>query len=171
MVRLSSGAVLAWQIAASEAVRAKYQYIDKEQLLIGICSVEKVLAPGALKEVNPAIIQEIQAENDAINALFRVFNLELKSIRRTLREKIGRGNYTHAEKVIHRSEACKKCFNNAVTIAKKQGSDEVCCLDLIVSIMEIPGSHIEYVLGGLNVKAEDIRKAALLSNSKNRCTK
>jgi len=161
MVRLSSGAQLSWQLGVSEAFLAKRQYIDKEQLLIGICSLEKVLAPGALKEVDPATIQEIQAENDAIKDLFKSFELELKSIRRVLRENVGQGNYTHTEKVIHRSEACRECFNNAETIANKQGSDEVCCLDLIASIMEKPGSHIKEVLKGFNIKAEDIGQAAL----------
>jgi ATP-dependent Clp protease ATP-binding subunit ClpA len=160
-VRLSAGAQLAWQFGVSETLLAKHQYIEKEQLFIGICSLEKVLVPGALKEVDPAIIQEIQAENDAIKDLFKSFKLEPKSIRRLLREKVGQGNYTHTGKVINRSEACKECFNNAETIAQKQGSDEVCCLDLIAAIMAKPGSHIKEVLKRLNITAEDIGKAAL----------
>jgi hypothetical protein len=33
---LSSVAQLSWQFGASEAFRAKYQHMEKEQLLIGI---------------------------------------------------------------------------------------------------------------------------------------
>ncbi len=160
MVRLSAGADFAWQIAASETFRAKQQYIEKEQVLIGICSLEKVLAPGALKEVDPGIIQEIQAENDAIKDLFGGFKLELKSIRHMLRKNVGQGNHTPKEKTVHRSEACKEYFNNAEKIAKKQGSDEVRCLDLLAAIMEKPGPYIVEVLKGFNIKAEDIEKAA-----------
>jgi ATP-dependent Clp protease ATP-binding subunit ClpC len=165
MVRLSSGADIAWQIAASETSSAKQQFIDKEQLLIGICSLEKILAPGSLKEVDPSIIKEIQVENDKIKDLFRSFKIELKSVRHTLRENVGQGNYTHNEKVIHRSEACKECFNNAEKIVKEQGSDKIQCLDLLAAIMKKPGSHIDEVLKGFNVTAEDIEKAALSKES------
>lgn len=34
MVKLSIGALLAWQIAAGETAQAKHQYIEKEQVCI-----------------------------------------------------------------------------------------------------------------------------------------
>ena len=43
MKDLSIGVALAWQIAANETAIAKYQYIEKEQILIGILSIEKIL--------------------------------------------------------------------------------------------------------------------------------
>ena len=43
MKGLSFGANLAWQIAAGEAAAANHQFIDKEHILIGIFSLEKLL--------------------------------------------------------------------------------------------------------------------------------
>ena len=43
MKDLSIGASLVWQMAAGEAVAAKHQYIEKEHIFIGICSLEKIL--------------------------------------------------------------------------------------------------------------------------------
>ncbi|MCG2709871.1 MAG: hypothetical protein L6246_06110 [Thermodesulfovibrionales bacterium] len=43
MKDLSIGANIAWQIAAHEAAAAKFQFIEKEHLFIGICSLEKIL--------------------------------------------------------------------------------------------------------------------------------
>jgi len=57
MVGLSAGAHLAWQIAAGETALARQQYIEKEQIFIGICSLEKVLIPGAFKELDPRMMR------------------------------------------------------------------------------------------------------------------
>ena len=61
--------------------------------------MEKVLAPETIKEVDPIIIQEIRAENNAIKDLFKIFELVLNSIHHSLCENISQGNYNHMEKV------------------------------------------------------------------------
>ena len=159
-IRLSTGADFAWQIAASETVHTKRQYIEREQVLIGICSLEKVLEPGSLKELDPSTIQALNAENTEIEVLLKEFELDQRSIRRALRNSLGQGNHTHKEKTVHRSETCKQYFDSAERIAKKQGSDEVNCLDLLAAIMANPGSHIDKVLKGFNIKTGDIENAA-----------
>jgi ATP-dependent Clp protease ATP-binding subunit ClpC len=160
MVKLSAGVDVAWQIAASETAREKHQYIERELVLISICSLDKVMNPDILKKLDPCIIPSLKSENDEITDLLRKFGLEQKSIRRALRAQIGKGNYLHEENVIHRSESCKEYFDTAIIIASQQGSDEICCLDLLAAIMEKPGSHIDEVLKEFNVKAEDIKKSA-----------
>jgi len=158
MVELSAGAHLAWQIAAGETALARQQYIEKEQIFIGICSLEKVLIPGAFKELDPRMMQALQKENDEIEDFFRDFELEQAKIRRAIREHVGVGDYTHKEKVVHRSEACKEYFKNAEKIAKNQGFSQVKCLHLMAAILKKPGSHIKEVLEGFGVKPDDIRK-------------
>ena len=160
MVRLSAGADLAWVIAVSETSLAKYQYIEKEQVLIGICSLEKAVEPGALKDLDPSTIQALRAENDAIINLLNEFKLDQTSLRRALRANVGQGNYSHTEKTIHRSEDCKQYFNSAEILAKKRGSDEVNCLDLFSAIMEKPGPIIDEVFNKFIVKTEKIEKGA-----------
>jgi hypothetical protein len=46
MQNLPLGADMAWRIAAYEAVASGYRSIKKEHLLIGIFSIEKVIADG-----------------------------------------------------------------------------------------------------------------------------
>ena len=151
---------MAWVIAVSETSLAKYPYIEKEQVLIGICSLEKAVVPGALTDLDPQILPSLRAENDALKKFLSGFKTNQASIRRALRDRVGQGNYTHTEKTIHRSEACKEYFNNAENKAKKRGSDEVNCLDLFAAIMEKPGSHIDEVLKKISVKAENIEQGA-----------
>ena len=163
MARLSAGAYMAWVIAVSETTLAKFQYIEKEQMLIGICSLEKAVSPGALPELDPIKLRSLQEENsflDAILSLEKKFKLDQTSLRRALRIRVGQGNYTHTEKNVHRSEACKEYFNRAETFAKKRGSDEVDSIDLFAAIMQKPGPIIDEVLNKFVVKAENIEKGA-----------
>lgn len=119
--------------------------------------LEKVLIPGVLgKELEPHVMQALQAEKDEIEDLFSRFELEPRAIRRALRQRIGTGSsYVHKEKEVHRSEACKAYFNRAEEIAKEKGSSEMRCLHLLVAILEKPGPIIEEVLKGFGVKAEE----------------
>ena len=163
MAKLSAGAYMAWVIAVSETSLAKYQYIEREQVLIGICSLEKAVFPGALQDVDSSTIKALQLENNALKDLLKNFELDQTSIRHALRVRVGQGNYTHTKKTIHRSDACKEYFNSAETLAKKRGSEEINSLDLLMAIVEKPGSPIDEVLK-LNVKTEPIEKRATPKN-------
>jgi len=58
---LSIGANIAWQIAAGEASAARFQFIEAEQIFIGICSIEKVLMLSPEDSgLNPNAIKSLQ---------------------------------------------------------------------------------------------------------------
>ena len=61
MKEISSAIKLAWQIAAGEAGITKHQYIEKEHILIGICSLEKVLMLGGRIKLDSQTRQALQA--------------------------------------------------------------------------------------------------------------
>ena len=44
MKKLSAAAGLAWQIAAAEAGMARHPLIEREHLLIGVCSLQKTMS-------------------------------------------------------------------------------------------------------------------------------
>lgn len=159
MKELSVGASLAWQVAAHEAGAAKHRYIEKEHILIGICSLEKVLWLG---EVDPWCRQAVQAEHDAVENVLHAFELDSTRLRRQVRERLGEGNYKHTKKVIHRSEACKAIFKRADELART----EVSCLHLLAAILEVPGEVIGGVLDEAGVKPADLRERALAGMAK-----
>ena len=43
MIELSLSANLAWQLSAQEAAVARSEFIEPQHILIGICSLEKIL--------------------------------------------------------------------------------------------------------------------------------
>ena len=135
MKHLSIGSFFALQIAATEAAEGKFQFIEKEHVLIGILSLGKLLMLNPEKfALKLQDRQALQAENDFIEDILREFEIDSTQLRRQLRKKLGDGNYERTEKIVHRSEACKKVFKRTEELAAS--SKEISCLHLLAAIME-----------------------------------
>lgn len=149
MVGLSIGANLAWQIAAHEAASARFQFIEAEHVFIGICSLEKVVCLSPEDSgLSPKDLKALKEEYSILQDL----SLDMTQLRRRVRKKLGAGNYRHTEKVIHRSESCKKMFSRAYEITS---SEEIACLHLLAAMLEKPG-NIHHLISELNIDAESL---------------
>src|SRR3989337_4332503 len=157
MPTLSIAANIAWQIAAAEASAARFQFIEAEHILIGICSLEKalMLSPEDLG-LNPNTIKSLQAEYDVLKDLLGQQGLDMTQLRRTARKEAGAGSYKHTENVIHRSPACKMMFERACAIASP--SEDTSCLHILAAILENPGNVVSHVLGAAGVKPDILLK-------------
>lgn len=145
MKNLSISADLAWQIAAMEAGAAKIQFIEIEHIFMGICSLEKVLKRSPEDcGLNPQSHKSLQNEYAVLKDLLEKSGLNMTQLRHGIRKILGIGNYKHTEKVIHRSETCKKLFSHAYELASL--SEKITCLHLLAAIMEKPVSNIISVL-------------------------
>lgn len=161
MKALSKGLLVAWKIAAIETGLSKHQFIEKEQILIGICSLEKVLMSRRLDmNFNNKELQEIKYEFELIQKLLSKYKLDATNLRRELRKEYGQGNYKHAEKVIHRSEDCKEFFNRSEVLTQKTA--KVNCLHFLAVIMEKPGVIINQIIREKNIDLKDLLKKAIL---------
>lgn len=158
MEELSLGANLAWRMAAGEAGAAKHQYIEKEHLLLGICSLEKLLRLQEAELERPARLQ-LQAEHDAVEEVLRSGEADSTRLRRGLRQRLGQGRFERTEKVVHRSEACKRVFRRAEVLAGSAG--ETTCLHLLAATLEEPGGVIGQVLAEAGVEREYLLERAL----------
>ncbi len=159
MQQLSNGTAMAWQVAAGEAAAALNQYIEKEHLLIGICSLEKVLILIDQQPEGTELKPYLLAENEAVNDCLRAFELDSTVLRRRVREELGTGEYQHAEKVMHRSEACKGYFNRAAELAGT--GRETTCLHLMAAVLEEPGDKITAVLNESGVEPADLLRKVI----------
>jgi ATP-dependent Clp protease ATP-binding subunit ClpC len=157
MKDLSIGSSFAWQIAANETAAGKFQFIEKEHVLIGILSLGKLLI------LNPEKLglksqdrQALQLEYDFIEDLLRDVEVDSTQLRRLLRKELGDGHYEHMEKVIHRSEQCKMVFNRAEELAAS--SKEISCLHLFAAIIEAPQGIISQVVKAAGAEPADLRE-------------
>ncbi len=161
MNNISVSAQIAWQIAAGEAAMLKHQYIEKEHILIGICSIEKEFRRGATKaKLNPPGWQSLEAEYHALEAVLHGLKIDSTLLRRQVRKRLGQGNYerNENEKVVHRSVMCKNIFNRADELVT---SDETLCFHLLAAIMEEPGNIIGSLIDEAGVKPEVLRECVL----------
>ncbi|MFZ3137154.1 MAG: Clp protease N-terminal domain-containing protein [Thermodesulfovibrionales bacterium] len=102
MQNLSLGADMAWRIAAHEAAASGYRCIEKEHLLMGILSIEKVIADGPDQTgFNQNAWQDLKAEHSLLKRVLRSCGIDQTKLRRIIRKKLGNGGYKHTERIIH----------------------------------------------------------------------
>lgn len=138
---ISIGARLAWQIAAMEAGTAQHRFIEREHLLIGICSLEKVAIHDMNIEDNER--ESLQREKHAIHEMLSAFEIDAVRLRRRMRMLLGQGEYKDKERVVHRSEESRKAFENAFRCS---GMDTADTMHLMAGILEDSGENIAKLL-------------------------
>lgn len=159
MKEFSVGAILACRIAAMEVKAAKHQYIEKEHLLIGFCSLGKALAFAENFALNAEDQHIVQSEHEAIEGVLDTFEMDTTQLRRQMRRKLGRGSYRRTERVIHRSKACKQVFARAEKLAVLP--EHISCLDLLAALLEEPGEIITFIFQETGVAPMDVRQHIL----------
>jgi hypothetical protein len=90
MSGLSIGATIAWQIAVEEAAEAGHSLVEREHVVIGVCSLEKARQPGALAEpLDARQAGRLDREAELIATVLGDCALDPAAIRRSLRERLG----------------------------------------------------------------------------------
>lgn len=159
MINLSPGADMAWRIAAHEAAASEYRFIEKEHLLIGIVSLEKVIADGPEQAVlDQKAWQELKEEHSLLKRILRSHGIDQTKLRRTVRRKLGHGGYKHTEKTIHRSEECRALFAKAVAFPDVK---LITTLHLVAAIAGNPGNILTTVFADLAVDPKALQDALL----------
>jgi ATP-dependent Clp protease ATP-binding subunit ClpC len=164
MTNLSVGADMAWRIAAHEAVASGYRCIEKEHLLIGIVSIEKVIADGPDQSgFDYDAWQDLKTEHSLLKRVLRSYGIDQTKLRRMIRKKLCNGGYKHTEKTVHRSEECKAVFTMAAVMPDTK---LINTLHLAAVIAENPGDILITVFAELGVDPKALRDALLTPHEK-----
>ena len=156
---LSIGLSVAWQISAQEAAAAKSRFIEKEHVLIGVCSLAKAIRPITEQgKLPPAIMNELQLEKEDVLLVLGYFGLDATATRRQLRRMMGVGDYILTGNVVHRSEECKRVFAQAEALSS---SNTVSVLHFLAALMKNPGNNILRLLSEKSIKTQDVAEFAL----------
>lgn len=159
MVRLSKCAYLAWELGSAEASNLKQEFLSEDELLIGICSIEKMVF--LIKEnkvnFNEDYAEVINLENDEINEFFKKFDVKLSSVRRGIRKLKGYGDFESDTHMVSKSESCKIIFDDANVIAEGANSDEVRCIHFIKAILNKPSENIKTFFNEKNIDFEELK--------------
>ena len=158
MVRLSKCVYLAWELGSAEAAHLKQEFFTEDELLIGICSLEKMVFLIKENKINfdEEYAENINIENEEIQEFFNKFNMNTSSIRRGIRKLKGKGNNS-SEGQMSRSDSCKAIFNDAESIAESINSDEVRCIHFLKAIFNKPSDIIKTFFEENDVEFEELK--------------
>src|SRR5262245_23110822 len=158
MSELSQGAYLAWRLAAGETARALHPCIEKEFVLIGLCGLNRWLrskARGGNAPLKGQALRAVSTEALTVEEALIACAVAPDLLCHAVRTAVGKGLHRRGEEIVHRSAACKECFQRAEAIAESAGATEVHCLHLLAAILEQPGALITQVVTevGMNIAA------------------
>jgi ATP-dependent Clp protease ATP-binding subunit ClpA len=169
MPTLSQGAYLAWQLAAGEAMHTGHQYIEKEDVFIGICKLGTWLRSmkqrGKLVPNGKIDLRELYAEAEIVEEALRTFALSPAILGNTTRAVVEKGTPSHPKKIMHRSNACKMSFQRAAALAGAARVKEVHCMHLLAALLEQPGALLTRAVAifGVNIQELHSRIVAITS--------
>src|SRR5262245_38238434 len=128
MPGLSQGVSLVWRLAANETTRTMYPCIEKEFILIGLCDLGRWLrskAQGDAALLKGRTRRAVSAEAQTIEKVLQACAVVPDLVCHAVRTVLGKGSDKRCEGIVHRSTACKACFQQAEAIAQAAGAAEV----------------------------------------------
>jgi ATP-dependent Clp protease ATP-binding subunit ClpC len=154
---LTKAARMAWEVGAAEAARARHPLLEREHLLIGVCSLLKILDYLKFTRVESLPVDAIREEGEGIARVLIAHGITDAAFRRGVRSRLRPGNAVHTDAVVHRSDDCKAIFHRAAELAPE--GKEVSARQLLAAILESPGPKIGAVLAAAGVSPEMLRRA------------
>ncbi len=157
MSKLTAAAGLAWQIAAAEAASARHPFIEREHLLIGVCSLHKTVSFVRFVKTESLPLAEIRAEADRVEETLAAMGITSTAMRRGVRTRLRPGHTRHTEPVVHRSESCREIFRRAQEIAEREEAGETSAFHLLLAVFSDPGPILTAVLTGAGIQPGSIQ--------------
>jgi ATP-dependent Clp protease ATP-binding subunit ClpC len=152
MKKLSAAAGLAWQIAAAEASMARHPLIEREHLLIGVCSLQKTMSIIRFVKAQSLPLEEIRAEADRVEEILSTMGISGSILRRGVRSRLRPGHAPQSDQVVHRSDACKEIFRRGEEISERKGNADTSAFHLLMAILSDPGPIVSAVLTGAGIQ-------------------
>src|SRR3989304_10467356 len=110
MAQLTKARRMAWGLGAAEAARARHPFIEREHLVIGLCSLGKVLEYLNYPHVESLPVDILREEADGIERVLAPLGITGTSMRRGGRARRRPGNAGHTARAGHRSDDCRRVF-------------------------------------------------------------
>lgn len=140
MRQLSQAVSTAWQISAVETAKAGVQFIEREHILIGLLSIEKILSIDPSEFKDQDYIKTVSEEYLQFAPILKAVFFDITSTRRELRKFCPKEGFRHIEEIVHRSQDCKQLFLEAASLSDLQ---TITLSSLYSAILKSPGEVIK----------------------------
>ncbi len=158
MPGLSIGAYVAWQYGAGEAAEAGHPYIEARHIFLGILSLEKALRDREGPELRWNEREELRVEAEVLEQVLSRLGMEAATLRRTFREKVGRGSHFHGGDIVHRSQKCRALFAQAQSLAGQEKA--LTALHLLVTISGDTADGMGHLLTEVGIVPTELAEIA-----------
>ena len=152
MLTLTDSSNLAFELASTEAMLSKHEFITEDFLFIGVFSLDK-----AIKLIENKSSEKIQKDSDSIkndyeeiNNIIKKFNLDFETIRTELKAIVGNGDFKLNRSIIHMDQNCMNVCDKANEIALKEYST-VRPIHILKALLINPTNNINTLFSKLNV--------------------
>lgn len=163
MLTLTDSSNLAFELASTEAMLSKYEFVTEDFLFIGIFSLDK-----AIKLVENKSSEKIQKDSDSIKKdyeeiynIIEKFNLDFETIRNELKILVGNGGFKLNRTVIHRNQNCINICEKANQIALKEYS-AVRPIHILKALLINPTNNINALFTKLNIDINEFKNSFII---------
>jgi ATP-dependent Clp protease ATP-binding subunit ClpC len=159
----SPGIAISHTAASIETDALHQETVSPDLSICGITKLEDFLSQEILRKIglSAPLIPPFVSEAQQLLDLLHQSGIEPRQTRRTLRERVGKGNYTGpARDRISRSDAVRSAFNRANDIAADHNARIVMVWHLLAALLEIPDTHFRAVLAEAGIDVDALREKA-----------
>ena len=161
-MELSFGLQMVWVLASQEAIVAKFEHIEGEQLFIALLKFSE-LKQNQLQVLGqmPGITSILSEEKKSLSSNLAHYGIKVpeysKPLRRLLRKNMGYGHYLSiGRKKIHRSNKAKEVFLKAEEYGKSEKSETVTSLHLLKAILAFSSPVIKRTIKELGINLSKV---------------
>ena len=160
MLTLTDSSNLVFELASTESMLSKHEFITEDFLFIGVFSLDK-----AMKLADNKSSERIQKDSDSIkndyeeiNKIIKKFNLDFETIRNELKIIVGNGNFKLNRTIIHRDQNCKNICKKANEIALKEYST-VRPIHILKALLINPTDNINTLFSKLDIDIKQFKNS------------
>lgn len=167
MATTSVGLEFAWEVAASEAISSRHEYVEPGHLFIGVCKVGNLANDTGSTKLNLSTtdIASLGAEGRAIESVFTELRLDRVALYREVRQRLGSGAYPKQDqRVMQPSAASRAVVEQSMRLGV--GAPGTNSLHLLAALLESGIASIDSLLKEKGGSATQMAALALAGAAK-----
>ena len=145
---VSAPVELVWHVAAKEAARAGFEFIEPDHFLVAVLKFCELPVSELTDDPSLAsLAEQLTTEQQELLRVFHGIRLDTTATRRSLRRRLGSGDHRYDGATMHRSPASRQLFERAEGLASEAGKEVLQAPYLLSALLGRPTDNIRGELG------------------------
>jgi ATP-dependent Clp protease ATP-binding subunit ClpC len=159
-MKISVSIELVWKIASQEAITTEYEAIEPEHFFEAVLKMTEIpIFQYKQMGLSEAIILQLNNELQALCSEIHSLDIDGKSIRKKIKERLGKGNHPFQGGTLHRSGASRELFDRMAVVAADERTEVITLKHMLKALIESPTANMLEILDK-KLKKKSEKKAA-----------